>query len=81
MQLAPVVQVFVCSDPCKTGRVTSNLCNYRNVNTTEDVAAAGWPPCSALQELRLTGIGAITRNSAIQLAPFAKQLRVLHLQW
>ena len=40
---------------------------------------AGRP--AALQELRLTGIGTILGHSATQLAPYAKQLRVLHLQW
>ena len=63
------------------GCVTSNLCNCRNDITNEGVATVGWPPCSALQELRLSGLGALTDDSVAQLASFAKQLRVLHLQW
>lgn len=86
LQLAPPVQVLaymLAADPAnKTGRVTSSLCNSRGHMFNEGIAAhLVWPPCGALQELRLTMTGLITGYSATQLAPFAKQLRVLHLRW
>lgn len=70
--------VLAGSGPFRTGdMILYAACRYCITNA--GVAAVGYPPCSALQELRLFALG-INPGSVAQLAPVARQLRVLHLQ-